>query len=130
MTGDGDSSSARDAWIFHIVPRSAWEEAVRVGHYEGDTLETEGFIHASTHEQLLRVANARFRAAPDLIVVRIVVDRVEPEIVYENTEGGEELFPHVYGPLRPGAVDRMAPLVPLADGSFEATGELAEILRP
>jgi len=118
------------ARIFHIAPRAAWERARREGAYESDTLATEGFIHASTRDQLLDVANARFRGVGDLVVLRIDADRVEPEIVYENTEGGARLFPHVYGPLDPDAVDRVVALEAAADGSYAAIGELAEILAP
>jgi uncharacterized protein (DUF952 family) len=37
---------------------------------------------------------------------------VEPEIRYENLEGGDELFPHIYGRLDRAAVLAAEPLEP------------------
>ena len=81
--------------IFHIASADLWGQAGQT--YQGDTLESEGFIHCSTAEQVLTVANAIFRGRTDLVLLRIAAERVEPEIRYENLEGGSELFPHVYG---------------------------------
>ena len=44
------------------------------------------------------VANQRFRGRTDLVLLHIDPARMRSEIRYENLEGGETLFPHVYGP--------------------------------
>ena len=36
----------------------------------------------------------------------------------ENTEGGDELYPHIYGPLNVDAVVSVQPLAPRADGTL------------
>jgi len=46
--------------------------------------------------------------------------RLRSEVRYENLEGGETLFPHVYGAIPIGAVLNVIPLRPLEDGSFHA----------
>ena len=78
----------------------------------------EGFIHCSTPAQVLQVANTRFRGRLDLLLLSIETDRVEAEIRYENLEGAEQLFPHIYGALAPDAVVRVTDFKPGADGSF------------
>ena len=78
----------------------------------------EGFIHCSTPAQVLQVANARFRGRSDLLLLSIDTDRVDAEIRYENLEGGEQLFPHIYGELDRDAVIRVVEFKPQADGSF------------
>ena len=90
--------------ICHITTVDHWEDAQRAGTYEGDTLATEGFIHCSTREQVAVVANARFRGREDLVVLHIDESRLSAPVKYENLEGGEELFPHIYGPLNLDAV--------------------------
>lgn len=35
-------------YIYHITTREQWVEAQKLGHYDSDTLATEGFIHCST----------------------------------------------------------------------------------
>ena len=45
-------------------------------------------------------------------------DKVEAEIIYENLEGGEQLFPHIYGELNVDAVVKVAQFEPDAEGYF------------
>lgn len=90
--------------ILHITTRPEWDEALVEGVHRTDTLATEGFIHASTHEQVLGVANARFRGQPYLVLLVIDPERVEPELRWEESEPGLPPFPHVYGPLNVDAV--------------------------
>ena len=78
----------------------------------------EGFIHCSTGDQVIKVANARFRGQHGLVLLVIDTDKVRPEIVYENLEGGDEVFPHIYGELNTDAVVEVAPFDPGSDGYF------------
>jgi uncharacterized protein (DUF952 family) len=107
------------ATIFHIASAAAWQEAARRGMYEADSLSSEGFIHCSDRHQVIRVANARFRNRHDLVMLQIDTARLEAPIRYENLEGGDEPFPHVYGPLPIGAVVQAQPFPPNAAGGFD-----------
>jgi uncharacterized protein (DUF952 family) len=113
--------------IFHIASAATWGESGDA--YSGDTLASEGFIHCSTADQVLDVAHARFGGRRDLVLLCIDPARVAPEIRYENLEGGEELFPHIYGPLDRKAVIRAEPLEPGADGRFTPTPALRDVSR-
>jgi uncharacterized protein (DUF952 family) len=104
--------------IFHITSRTAWDAALGAGIYDPDSLVAEGFIHCSTAEQYLLVANQRFRGRTDLVLLHIDPTRLRSQVRYENLEGGEALFPHVYGAIPIGAVLNVTPLRPLEDGSF------------
>lgn len=106
--------------IFHITSRTAWESALGAGIYAADSLAAEGFIHCSTADQYIRVANQRFRGRTDLVLLHIDPTRLHSEVRYENLEGGESLFPHVYGAIPIAAVLNVSPLRPLEDGSFRA----------
>ncbi len=103
--------------IYHIALQGAWDAAPSKGGYSAASLETEGFIHASTLPQLQEVAERLFAGTPDLIVLCIDPDRVVPEIKFENCEGGEERYPHIYGVLGLEAVCGTAPLRFEADGT-------------
>jgi uncharacterized protein (DUF952 family) len=64
-----------------------------------------------------RVANARFRGAPDLVLLCVAADRLGAPLRYEQGDpGSDELFPHLYGPLEVAAVVRVLPLVEGVDG--------------
>lgn len=104
--------------IFHITAREAWERARPEGTYRPAAFAAEGFIHCSTREQVVRVADARFRGQRGLVLLCIDADEVAAEIVYENLEGGRELFPHVYGELNVRAVVEVLGFEPGADGRF------------
>ena len=106
--------------IFHITSRAAWESALGAGLYDAESLATEGFIHCSTADQYIWVANQRFRGRTDLVLLHIDPARLRSEVRYENLEGRETLFPHVYGAIPIGAVLNVVALRPLEDGSFRA----------
>ena len=88
------------ATIFHITKRDEWERAQREGIYEAESLASEGFIHCSTRDQVIRTANRLFRGQTGLVLLEIDAGVVKAEIKYENCEGGEEAFPHIYGAIR------------------------------
>lgn len=106
------------ATIFHITKRVEWERAEREGSYRTPTLASEGFIHCSLVDQVIRTANRLFRGQTGLVLLEIDTSRVEAEIRYENCEGGQEAFPHIYGALDAGSVVRVLALEPGEDGSF------------
>lgn len=104
-------------WIYHIAARETWESAAQLGQYTADSLSTEGFIHCSTREQVLRTANALFTGQSGLVLLEVDTTKVEPEIRYEAAPNGE-IFPHIYGPLDARAVVRVYDFPVSPDGTF------------
>ena len=99
--------------IYHIAAAADWDQAKRDGQYtmstRGRTLAEEGFIHASTAEQVPLVADAYYRDAPDLVLLVIDTERVRPELRYEQVPGQADPYPHIYGPLNLDAVTETRP---------------------
>jgi uncharacterized protein (DUF952 family) len=95
-------------FIYHIAAAADWEQARRDGQYtmstRGLTLAEQGYIHASTAEQVAQVAGAYYRDVPDLLLLVIDPERVGPEIRYEPVPGQDRPYPHIYGPLNTDAV--------------------------
>lgn len=108
--------------IHHITTRPEWDTALAEGAYRADTLASEGFIHASTREQVLDVANARFRGTPSLVLLLIDPDRVEAELRWEESEAGQPPYPHIYGPLNVDAVVDVVSFPEGPDGFSLPTG--------
>ncbi len=104
--------------ILHITSSGLWEAAVVSGFYYPDSLRSEGFIHCSTAAQVLTVAGERFAGQSGLVLLEISQNRVRVEIKFENTEGGAELFPHLYGPLNVDAVVAVHEFAPDETGAF------------
>src|SRR5215471_8567076 len=106
-----------EQYIVHITPRSLWEQSQETGIYRGDTLDTQGFIHCSTVEQVLAVANAVFLGQDDLVLLLIDTSRVLSPLQYEGDSSG--LFPHIYGPLYVDAVVAVYDFPPDEHGRFQ-----------
>jgi uncharacterized protein (DUF952 family) len=102
--------------IFHIATAIDWAQARPA--YRPAEFDEDGFIHCSTASQVMKVARRRFRGRADLVLLRIDPDLVEPELRLENLEGGDELFPHIYGELDLSAVTGLEPLVIDDSGEF------------
>jgi uncharacterized protein (DUF952 family) len=104
--------------IYHITPLEEWERARAAGSYQADSLHSEGFMHCSTREQVIPTANRFYHGRQGLVLLRIEPELLAAAVQYENLEGGETLFPHIYGPLNLEAVSAVAPFPPQAEGIF------------
>lgn len=112
--------------IYHITEKEIWREAVDKGIYDFCGLETEGFIHCSTWEQTLPTANKHFKDKDNLILLKIHTPDIKSEIKFENTSGGEELYPHIYGPIDFKAVVGFYKFVRANTGKFLEIVELGK----
>jgi len=110
--------------VYHITTRGDWNDARATGQYRADSLETEGFIHCSKRDQVTRVANTRFAGREGLVLLAVNLSRVEARVVFENTEGGSELFPHIYGPIAVEAVDQLIAFESDQSGRFKLPAAL------
>ncbi len=96
--------------IFHLATKADWDASQKSGAYTtstyGVTLADEGFIHASRADQWEGVRE-RFYAevAEPLVLLEIDTDLLDVPVVEEPpAPDAQETFPHIYGPLSPGAV--------------------------
>jgi uncharacterized protein (DUF952 family) len=116
--------------IYHLVAREEWSAATHAGSYAPPSLAAEGFIHCSTLAQLAATANAIFQGNHDLVVLCIEESRLSARLRFEPPADASdaragELFPHLYGPLNPGAVRRAIDFPCAADGTFTLPAALA-----
>ena len=102
--------------IVHLCARSAWQAALQTGEYRPPSLETEGFIHCSLPGQIVDVANRFYPGVKDLVLLWIDPQQINAEIRWDAV--GEQIFPHIYGPLNLAAVLAVRDFSPGADGVF------------
>lgn len=104
--------------IYHICDTAQWAEAQTSGTYAPAKFPIDGFIHCSIWSQVAGVAKRLFQNRQDLCILIIQPRHLEVPVVFENLEGGEELFPHIYGHLPTQAVLGELHLNRSSDGSF------------
>jgi len=120
-----DAEVAASSWdgrgrrVLHATTAGEWSAARDGTHYRPAAFAEEGFTHCSTALQIGPVLNARFRGRDDIVLLVITVaDQAEGAVVWENLEGGEQLFPHIYGPLPTSTVTAVLTVPQLTDGRF------------
>jgi len=108
--------------ILHLTSRQAWDAARAEGDYRAPSLDEVGFIHCSTLEQLLPVANAFYRDMPEPVVLWIEADLLAAPLRWEAADLSDphagEQFPHVYGPINLDAVSQVTELARDEDGVY------------
>lgn len=109
--------------ILHITKREQWQQAKLLGTYRGDTLDSEGFIHCSTPQQVIKTANNYFYNKKGLVLLCIESEKIQEEIRYEGV--GKEQYPHIYGALNIDAVTQVIDFEPLENGFFELPEAIA-----
>jgi uncharacterized protein (DUF952 family)/ribosomal protein S18 acetylase RimI-like enzyme len=84
-----------------------------MGDYRGDTLATQGFVHASTGRQWTRPLRALFAGASDLVLLQVDERRVAAEVRYEAGAAEDpdgDRFPHIHGAIPVDAVVAVEPI--------------------
>lgn len=112
--------------ILHIIENKDWQNAINSEEYSPASLNNEGFIHCSTLEQTVEIANLFFKGSTDLKILCINEEKTKSKIVYEDTENFGQLFPHIYGPLNLDAIIKVIDLNSEEDGQFILPDELVE----
>jgi uncharacterized protein (DUF952 family) len=88
--------------LYHLAEGEIWEQQQTAVLYQPTDFEREGFVHCSTAAQLPGTAARFYAGRKDMYL--LTLDPQALPVVYENLEGGEMLFPHVYQPLPKAAV--------------------------
>lgn len=91
------------ARIYHVTDQATLNSVVD-GKYSCASLQQEGFIHCCKQDQLAGVLERYYQGVSGLKRLEIDPDKLSARLVYENTVGGEELFPHIYGTINMDAV--------------------------
>jgi uncharacterized protein (DUF952 family) len=105
--------------VLHIAARKDWARAQAEGRYEVSsrdrTLADEGFVHASTSQQVGHVLRHYYGDVDPADLVLLVIDVPELErtgspVRWDEAPGAPTPFPHIYGPIMPSAVVTTLPI--------------------
>jgi uncharacterized protein (DUF952 family) len=99
--------------------RDEWIAAEAAGLYAGSSQDrADGFIHFSTADQIEESARRHRAGQDDLVLIAVDPATLGDALRWEPSRGGA-LFPHLYGPLTPGAIRWVRDLPLAADGSHQ-----------
>lgn len=101
--------------MLHYTTAADWQRSLTAGEHtvsgRGMTLAEEGFIHLCSAAQRPGVWQRFWQQESEPVVLLTVdPDLLPVPLVWENTHGGDELFPHLYAPLPVPAVVAAAPV--------------------
>ncbi|MCM8535321.1 MAG: DUF952 domain-containing protein [Lentisphaeraceae bacterium] len=109
--------SSSDKFIYLLSSNKEYDEAKELGFLFRESLKLEGFIHASSKDQLNRVANKYYKETVKPLVIIVEQNAVSPEVKWETAAGS--LYPHIYGPLNMNAVSEVIPISLNSDGIYD-----------
>jgi uncharacterized protein (DUF952 family) len=102
--------------IYHICRAEEWRAAEQAGSYPGSSQDVaDGFIHFSAAAQLKESAAKHRAGQSGLVLLTVDPERLGPALKWEASRGNQ-LFPHLYGPLPTAAVVAVYELPLGADG--------------
>ena len=112
--------------LLHLVEPAAWRAALDDGALRPPSLESVGFVHLSTPEQVHVPAQALFPGRRDLVLLVVEPGRLTDPVrmvpgVPPHPDGLR--FPHLYGPLPTAAVIAVVPYRPPAPPRLPAPGD-------
>lgn len=111
--------------LVHLCSAGEWESARRNGEHRPASLESVGFVHLSTPQQVHLPANRLYAGRTDLVLLRIEPARLTSPVRWEPGVADDPdamVFPHLYGPLPVAAVISLTEYRPGADGRFRPDG--------
>lgn len=105
--------------LYRIAPAADVQTAAAQGYFESADLAAEGFIHCSFLHQVVGVSRRHYAGQPGLVLFSIDPALVDCEIRVENTSGGMQLYPHIYGRVPWAAVQQVY------ENTYDPAGEFA-----
>lgn len=111
-------------YILHCLKKSTWEACKGQAYYGRRSLEACGFIHCSEIDTYADVA-PNFADEPDALVLLVIdTEQVKVPIKWENGEGYETKYPHIYGLLNTDAIVAVLPHLWDGDKNWVPNDEL------
>jgi uncharacterized protein (DUF952 family)/GNAT superfamily N-acetyltransferase len=101
--------------LLHLIEPAAWRAALGEGWVRPPSLESVGFVHLSTPEQVHLPAERLYPGRRDLVLLVVDPRRLTDPVRFEPgvpTDPASMRFPHLYGPLPTTAVVAVVPYRP------------------
>lgn len=104
-----------------MCTRAEWDRARAAGIRRTESLDSEGFIHLSTPQQVHLPANRLFAGRDDVVLLWLDPERLGARVEWEPgapADPASMRFPHLCGPLPLRAVVSVTEYRPGPDGDY------------
>lgn len=106
--------------LYHIVSLKDWESNVDKGKYTPSSVFKEGFIHLSTKQQIVPIANSHFKGKSNLLLLRLSIPKSDPLLKWDEVPSENlGLFAHYYGGLPLKLIAEVHDFTAKPNGEFE-----------
>lgn len=109
-------SISSDPYIYLLSSEQEYNNALKQGYLIRESIEEEGFIHASPKEQLTRVANKYYKNTVKPLILVVDKSKITAELKWEPAAGS--LYPHIYGSLNADAIIKKQEIALNKNGEF------------
>lgn len=107
---------------YKIIAADEWAGIAAAGAYGGSAVDlADGYIHLSTAGQFAETAGKHYVGRSGLMSLTVDLAALGETVVWEPSRG-EQLFPHIYGPLPVSAVTARGLFRVDADGAIHDEG--------
>ncbi|AXJ01094.1 Uncharacterized conserved protein, DUF952 family [Cyclonatronum proteinivorum] len=93
--------------LYHFAETAVYE-AVENGYYRPSAFSSEGFVHLCKKEQLTGVYSRYFEGKPNILLLTVRLTASDPCLIFEDSTGRGELFPHYYAPIPVASIQRVS----------------------
>lgn len=98
-----------DTIAYKVLAADEWA-ALSAGAFQGAPIDkADGFIHLSTASQITETVDRHYSGQEGLVIAAIDLAVLGDAVRWETSRNGQ-LFPHVYGHLKPQSVIASCPL--------------------
>jgi uncharacterized protein (DUF952 family) len=91
-------------YIYHLAEPEEWERHLTDEQYTPGSFSDEGFIHASTADNLADTYTRYYSGRESMVLLVIAPGLLIPAVTYVYSEERDCHFPHIQGPLNKTAI--------------------------
>ncbi len=111
--------------IFHFVEKRIFKKNFKDDYYINPTLETRGFIHSVTKDNMQIIAERYLKLQEPVVILVLNEAKINAPIIYEESKG--IFYPHIYGKIEKEAIIRILPMLKSEDNHFILNQEMVEM---
>lgn len=93
--------------IYILAKHADWQNAMLIGHWQTESLLTQGFIHAANHEQVPAVFAKHFSDQASISLLKLDEASLVDYLHWDAHPLTGELFPHIYCVIPLPSIERV-----------------------